>query len=93
MLSALFPESVYYLDELEMKKTNRKSLQTLMTCKSLPEHEYFQELSRSRTGYSTDMDLSALPVRELEAKRLEHLGEDGVSVPLHLTVYGNAAPA
>ena len=53
---------------------------------NLPKHEYFQELSRSRIGYGVDMDLSDFLVKELKAKGLARLSEDGVSVPLHPTV-------
>ena len=52
----------------------------------LPEEEHFHELSNSRLGFSSDVELAAMLVEELAAKGLARPSEDGVSVPLHPTV-------
>ena len=52
----------------------------------LPEEKHFHELSNSRLGFSSDVELAAMLVEELVAKGLARPSEDGVSVPLHPTV-------
>ena len=52
----------------------------------LPEEERFHELSNSRLGFSSDVELARMLVEELAAKGLARPSEDGVSVPLHPTV-------
>ena len=52
----------------------------------LPEEGHFHELSNSRLGVSSDVELAGMLVEELAAKGLARPTEDGVSVPLHPTV-------
>ena len=53
-----------------------------------PPARYYDELSRSRIGYGSDIDLAEFLVSELEERDLAKPSEDGVSVPLHPTVRG-----
>ena len=53
---------------------------------NLPEERYFAELSQSRLGYSTDVELADFLVEELKTRNLARPSEDGVSIPLHPTV-------
>ena len=46
----------------------------------------FHELSQSRMGYGSDVELAESLVSELRAKELAKPSEDGVSIPLHPTV-------
>lgn len=52
----------------------------------LPEAERFHQLSNSRLGSSSDVELAGMLVEELAAKGLARPSDDGVSVPLHPTV-------
>lgn len=49
----------------------------------LPKTDYFHELSRSRIGYSADVELAESLVEELRSRGLARPSEDGVSIPLH----------
>ena len=49
----------------------------------LPMETYFHELSESRMGYGTDVEMAQFMVDELRARGLAKPSEDGVSIPLH----------
>ena len=51
-----------------------------------PPGDRFAELSRSRMGYGSDVELSTMLVDELMSKGLARASQDGVSIPLHPTV-------
>ena len=52
----------------------------------LPKEVHFRELSQSRIGYGSDVDLAESLVSQLQAKGLARPSEDGVSIPLHPVV-------
>lgn len=52
----------------------------------LPKSDNFAELSRSRTGWSADAELSDWLVQELVSRDLARPSSDGVSVPMHPVV-------
>ena len=52
----------------------------------LPEENYFQPLSNSRLGHSTDVELADMLVEELAIRDLARPSEDSVFVLLHPTV-------
>lgn len=52
----------------------------------LEETSHFAELSLSRMGYGTDVELASFLVEKLQQMGLARPSEDGVSIPVHPTV-------
>ncbi len=86
LLRVLEPATFLDVDTTEALTDAMVALITQGAFDDLDKPKRYQELSQSRLGWDTDIELSQMLVEELESRNLARPTEDGVSIPLHPVV-------
>lgn len=83
LLKVLEPETFIDQQTTESLSDCMVNLITSGVFDDLDRDIYYQELSASRMGWDSDVELASMVIEELRSRDLARASEDGASVPLH----------